>query len=155
MLPTMFRKRVTLIAATYGMALTLIGCSNRDKEPSANGRLLSEWVVQIATTDPDSSANHVRQKVPFNKLEQIALPFLIKWISEAQPKMLAGGDVVADGMAMSAPVAFTALRGKRGHRSSTVDPSAHEWQPHCFCMRSPRFGLHRKTRATVSHCGLE
>jgi uncharacterized lipoprotein NlpE involved in copper resistance len=107
----MFRKRVTLIAATYGLAFTLIGCSNRAKEPSANGRVLSEWVVQVATTDPDSSANRQAE----GAIQQIgtnALPFLIKWISEAQPKMLAGGDVVADGMAMPAPAAFTALRGK-------------------------------------------
>jgi HEAT repeat protein len=111
MLPTMFTKRVTLIAATYGMAFTLIGCSNRDKEPSANGRLLNEWVFQIATTDPGSSANRQAE----DAIQQIgtnALPFLIKWISEAQPKMLAEGDVVADRMAMAAPAAFTALRGK-------------------------------------------
>ena len=99
--------RVTTLATCVSIFFAT-SCSHGHLEPFTGGRPLSDWVVQVASTDIGSP----RYQEAVNAIQIIgtnALPFLVTWVKEAKPRTLSNGDEVATREAMAAPTAFALL----------------------------------------------
>lgn len=99
-----------VITVLLGFFFISTGCSRNKKEPSFKGKALQKWVIQCASADATNPAHH-EAEVAIQNIGTNAIPYLLKWITQAKPAPL-GQELSSDPeslLAMAVPAAFTAL----------------------------------------------
>lgn len=77
------RRKWVIAAAIVALAITVVTLLTRDREPSYQGKSLSEWCpIYIQGADPDGPPDTTEAEAAIRHMGTNALPYLVKWLAD-------------------------------------------------------------------------